>query len=181
MTRSAYLIYSHFSEILKLGIISIRDEEQLDDRLYEFLKKPKDSYEEHKKFNFIRFLRKDLFDKKQNLDNLIKEFIFYWNIASLRLDFIYCKQRYWKNSGAGSSAGYHLLANSNSIQAINIGADKRGPGPEMSTKDIAITSLWSGGSDPFSNLRYCYCFRNFNLEEKQTSVEEIASALESIY
>ena len=73
------------------------------------------------------------------------------------------------------------MANSNGVLAINIGEDIRGPGPEMSTKDIAITSLWSGGSDPFSNLRYCYCFKDLNLEEKQTSVEEIESSLENIY
>jgi hypothetical protein len=85
-----------------------------------------------------------------------------------------------KNEVASPMPRYHLVANSNGIQAINIGADKRGPGPEMSTKDIAITSLWSGESDPFSNLRYCYCFKDLNLEEKQVSVEEIASALENI-
>ena len=181
IAKRAHIIYFNFAEVIKFGIISMRSAEDYDGRLTKFLAKSEDSLKETQKFNFIRLLRKDLFNNKQNLNNLIKEFIFYWNIASLRLDFIYCKQRYWKNKWSHSATGYHLLANFNGIQAINIGADKRGTGPEMTNEDIAITSLWSGESDPFSALRYCCCFKDLNLEEKQTSVEEIAPALEDIY
>jgi len=181
VAKRAHIIYSNFSEVIKLGITSMRSAEDYDERLTKFLAKSEDGLKETQKFNFIRLLRKDLFANKQNLNNLIKELIFYWNIASLRLDFIYCRQRYWKDKWSLSATGYHLLANSNGIQAIKIGEDKRGTGPEMTSEDIAITSLWSGESDPFSTLRYCYCFKDLNLKEKQTSVEEIASALESIY
>jgi hypothetical protein len=71
------------------------------------------------------------------------------------------------------------LANSNGIQSINIDENKS-IGPEMTAEDMVITSLWSGDSDPFSNLRYCYCFKNLELEEKHVSLKEIASALEKI-
>ena len=50
----------------------------------------------------------------------------------------------------------------------------------MSRETMRITSLWCGDSDPFSNLRDCYCFKDLNLKEKQVSVEEIASARENI-
>jgi hypothetical protein len=179
MARRAYLIYSHFAEILRIGIIYITRIEYRWDSLNRALSKSKEDYEQTRKFNFIRLLRWDLFSKKQNLPNLIKELIFYWNIASLRLDFIYCKQRYWKKRWGHSTEAYHLLANSNGIQAIHIDENKS-TGPEMTNEDMIVTSLWSGDSDPFSNLRYCYCFKDLNLKEKHVSVKEIASALENI-
>ena len=45
-----------------------------------------EGYDQLKKDHFIRYLRKDLFNKNKYLNSLIKELIFYWNIASLRLD-----------------------------------------------------------------------------------------------
>jgi hypothetical protein len=72
------------------------------------------------------------------------------------------------------------LANSNGVQAIDIGDNGLISGPEMTNRDMIVTSLWSGDSDPFSNLRYCYCFKDLKLKEKHVSVEEIASALENI-
>jgi hypothetical protein len=89
MVRRAYLIYSHFAEILRIGIIYMTRIEYRWDGLNRALSKSKENYEQSREFNFIRLLRWDLFSKKQNLPNLIKELIFYWNIASLRLDFIY--------------------------------------------------------------------------------------------
>jgi hypothetical protein len=93
------VIYSHFSEMLKLGIEAIRYEQCCDEKLKKFLKKPTDSDEDKREFPFIEFLRKDLFKNKEHLNNLIKELIFYWNIASLRLDSIYWTQRYLKKKG----------------------------------------------------------------------------------
>ena len=75
---------------------------------------------------------------------------------------------------------FEILASSNGIHAIHIDEDKSS-GPEMTSEDMIITSLWCGESDPFSNLRYCYCFKDLNLEEKQVSIKEIESSLENIY
>jgi hypothetical protein len=180
MVQRAYIIYSHFAEILRLGILTVRGEEYHWESINQLYSKSDEDYLEFKKSNFIRSLRIDLFSKKQNLNNLIKELIFYWNIASLRLDFVYCKQRYWEKNSGRSMVGYHLLANSDGIQAIDIDENRSQPGPEMTNEDIIITSLWCGDSDPFSNLRHCYCFKDLNLEERQVSVEEIASAIEDI-
>ena len=180
MANRAYLIYSNFAEILRAGIMSMKHKEDSWEWVTKFLAKSDEDYLNAKKSQFIRSLRRDLFYKKDNLNNLIKELIFYWNIASLRLDFIYCNEIAYRRRWGGSGGRYHLLASSNGIQAIHIDEDKSS-GPEMTSEDMIITSLWCGESDPFSNLRYCYCFKDLNLEEKQTSVEEIASALENIY
>jgi hypothetical protein len=109
------------------------------------------------------------------MTNLVKELIFYWNIASLRLDLIYCHRGLFRRG-----VGYHFLTNSNGILAIDITENRSRPGTVMTSEDMIITSLCSGVPDPFSNLRYCYCFKDLNLEKRQLSVEEIASALENI-
>lgn len=180
MVQRAYLVYSHFAEILRLGILTVRGVEYRWERMNQSNPKTDKDYLEFEEFNFIRPLRLDLFSKRQNLDNLIKELIFYWNIASLRLDFIYSKQKYLEKYLGRSVVGYHLLANSGGIQAIDIDEDRSQPGPELTSEDMIITSLWSGDSDPFSILRFCDCFKDLNLEERQVSVEEIASAIEDI-
>jgi hypothetical protein len=87
MARRAYLVYSHFAEILGLGIRSVRSEEDRWERENDSYSKSNEDILESRKYYFIRKLRKSSFSKKSNLDNLIKELILYWNIASLRLDF----------------------------------------------------------------------------------------------
>lgn len=179
MAQRAYLIYSKFSEILRFGILLTRNREERWEKISKFTSKTDEDFQDKKKSNFMRRLRKDLFYSKQNLTNLIKELIFYWNIASLRLDFIYCRQKHRKDKGYALNGAYHLLRDSEGILAKCI-SEKRMSFKEMTSEDMIITSLWCGESDPFSNMRYCYCFKDLNLEERHVSAEEIASALEDI-
>jgi hypothetical protein len=53
MIRRAYLIYSHFKELLKLGILSMRKEEERHDKLSRMLSKSEQDNLDSKKFNFI--------------------------------------------------------------------------------------------------------------------------------
>lgn len=178
MVQRAYQVYSHFTEILRLGIKSVRGEEDYHEKITKFLAKSNEDYLAKIEFDFMRSRWRDLFYKKQNIINLVKELIFYWNIASLRLDLIYRRRGFFR--WEGSKGGYHFLTNSNGILAIDITENRSQPGTVMTSEDMIITSLWSGDSDPFSNLRYCYCFKDLNLEEIEISVEEIASAIEDI-
>jgi hypothetical protein len=43
---------------------------------------------------------------------------------------------------------------------------------------MMITALWSGETDPFTTLRYCQCFGELGLEEKQIKIEEMISKVE---
>jgi hypothetical protein len=179
LVRRAYLVYSHFKEILRLGIKSMQNEKLRHDKLSRMLSKSEEGYKESKKFNFLRTLREESFCKTGNLTNIIRQFIFYWNIASLKVDFIYCRRSYWRKKYGISNEVFHLQLASDGLRAIDIHY-KRGnrPGPSMTDKDMIVTSLWCGEGDPFSNLRYCYSFREMNLEKRLITVDEIASYLE---
>jgi hypothetical protein len=181
MVWRAYLIYSHFAEILKLGILVLRGETDYWEDLFGQVD-TEEEYLEAKKSYFARSLRRDILYKKQNLINLIRELIFYWNVASLRLDHIYIKHKESRNIYPKTK--YHLIKDSNGLSEIRIDVIKGDDLTEgyfhqaMTKEDMIVTSLWCGDADPFSNLRFCDSFRELELEEKQIAVEEIASYLE---
>ena len=165
--------------MLKLGFLLLRNEEEQLDSIDQTLARLNLEQFKTNRYWFLKSLRKDLFCWKDNLNILIRELIFYWNIASLRLDFIYCRLRDRKKERI-SNTGYHFLANSDGILAEDIDEKRKESFQWMTRADTIAASLWCGDSDPFSNLRYCYCFKDLNLEEKRVSLEEITLALESI-
>lgn len=205
LVRRAYLIYSNFEKILKLGgqLIQkgkIQNEKWLkmlyiSDEDYRKLKgKPKlieknelserrstweKYYKYERKFEFLRTMKNESFDKKDNLINIIKQYIFYWNIASLRMDFIYCRRSLWKKNVGISPEVYHLQLTSDGLRAIDINY-KRGnrSGPSMSEEDIINSSIYVGEGDPFLSPRYCYSFEKLNLEKRPLTVDEIANYIE---
>jgi len=178
MVQRAYFIYSNFAEILLSGILSIREEEEGFEAIYTGGVDTKEEYEQVKKIHFIRFLRKDLFFKKEYLNSLIKELIFYWNIASLRLDWLYYKLSEIAQISPGTKKRYYIYVDSDGIQAINLDTHTKAFHPEITREAMMITALWSGETDPFTTLRYCSCFSDFGLEEKQIKIEEIISNVE---
>lgn len=172
----AYIIYSNFAEIVRHGIESQRREEDRMEISNRFLYGRKNKVKDSQKNDYLKLQWRDAFSSKQSQNNLIKRLIFYWNIAALRVDFIYFNH---KNSFNGG--GFHIETNSNGIQAINIDGSRKGMWDFfMTNKEMATTSLLSAEADPFSSIRYCYCFKDLNLKEKHTSIEEISSSLESI-
>ena len=179
LVRRAYLIYSNFKEILRLGLLSMRKEEDRHDKLLKMLAKSEESYNESKRFDFLRTQRRENFYKKDNLTSIIRQFIFYWNIASLRVDFIYRSRSYSRKNPVIFNEVYHLQLASDGLRAIDVHY-KRGnhSGPSMTDQDMIATSLWCGEGDPFSSPRYCYSFGEMNLERRQITVDEITSYLE---
>jgi hypothetical protein len=109
---------------------------------------------------------------------MIKELIFYWNIASLRLDWLYYELVNFGQISPGTKKRYHIVLDSDGIQAINLDTNKGTFRPESMREAMMVTALWSGEADPFTALRYCHCFRELGLEEKQINIDEVVSKVE---
>lgn len=179
LVKRAYFIYSHFAEILLSGITSIRKDEEY---LRDFLTIGVGPEEEQilKKCYFLRVQISDLFCKKEYLNCLIKELIFYWSIASLRLDWLYY-ELININQISHEIKKYPCLYKWGDPLTDNpiIDINKNLFHPEITTGSMMLTALWGGKTDPFTTLRYCYCFKELGLEEKQIKIEEIVSNIES--
>lgn len=178
MIQRAYFIYSNFSKILISGIISMRKEVEEFETIIGRGIDNDEGYEQFKKDHFIRFLRKDLFYKREHLNPLIKELIFYWNIASLRLDWVYYKLNAISKISPGTKKKCHIISDADGIQAIDLDTYKKAFHQEATREAMMITALWSGKAGPFKTLRYCNCFRGLDLEEKQIKTEDILSEVE---
>ena len=182
MVKRAYFIYSNFDKLLLLGIMSMRKEAKDCEAIMKGEAYDEEYYEKLKKDNFIRYLRKDLFCRKDNLNSLIKELIFYWNIASLRLDWIYYAIINRNQISPGTKKRYHIKSDSDGIQAINLDNYKKVIHQEATREAMMITALCSEEADPFSTLRYCSCFKDHGLEEKQIKIKKLISTIgESLY
>jgi hypothetical protein len=182
MVKRAYFIYSNFEKILLSGIQSMRTEEEVFEAIMEGGVDDEEGYEKLKKDHFIRYLRKDLFYKNTYLNPLIKELIFYWNIASLRLDWIYYSINCRDQISPGTKKRYHIKSDSNGIQAINLDNCKNVFHQEATQEAMMITALWSGEGDPFSTLRYCNCFKDYGLEKNQIKIKKLISDIQhSLY
>lgn len=182
MVKRAYFIYSNFDKILLSGIRSMRTEEEGFEAIMEGEVYDEESYEKLQKDHFIRYLRKDLFYKKTYLNPLIKELIFYWNIASLRLDWIYYAIKGNDQISPGTKKRYHIKSDSNGIRAINLDDYKNVFYQETTQDAMMITALWSGEGDPFSTLRYCSCFKDYGLEKTQIKIKKLISDIQqSLY
>jgi predicted transcriptional regulator len=175
MIKRAYFIYLNFDKIILSGINSMRTESEGFEAIMEGGEQDEEGYEKLKKDHFIRYLRKDLFYEKKYLNLLIKELIFYWNIASLRLDWIYYALIKMEKTSPGTEKRYHIKSDSNGIQAINLDNDKKIFHKEATREAMMLTALYRGEADPFLSLRFCNCFRDFSFQENQIKFEEIVS------
>jgi DNA-binding MarR family transcriptional regulator len=177
MVKRAYFIYSNFAKILVSGIASIKKQEESFRDFFTFAEPEEDRV--IKKCLFLRILVSDLFCKREYLNSLIKEMIFYWNIASLRLDWLYY-ELININQISPAIKKYRYLSEWKDPLTDNplIDINKNTFHPEISPGSLMLTALWCGETDPFMTLRYCNCFRDLGLEEKQIEIEEIASSVD---
>jgi hypothetical protein len=176
MVQRAYLVYSNFSEIMRIGISQVREE-------IDFLNTPNRfnveidadlgtdiDYSWLKKRYFIQFMRDDLFYKEKNLVSLIKQYIFYWNIMSLRLDLIYVKHD--DHKFPWPKREYHFIIKSGYLQAMDSILGESNDFEGIFLREMMLTSLLCI-DDPFINLRYCSCFKELNLKEISLTVDDI--------
>jgi biotin operon repressor len=179
LIKRAYLIYSNFAQILAAGIRQIREEEDYFDAMAGGGVESDEEYQKATDRHFINYLRRDLFFRRDRLRPLVSELIFYWNIASLRLDWIYSQLKFLTCTSHGiGEIKYHVLTGYDGIQVIDLKTLENIPFAICTREDMVTTSLWSGDdADPFGHLRYCECFKDFNLEQRPTSIDEIVPTI----
>jgi hypothetical protein len=179
LVKRAYFLYSNFAEILLSGIASIRKD---DEYLKDFLTLGVGPEEEQilKKCYFLRVQISDLFCRREYLNSLIKELIFYWNIASLRLDWLYYELINISQISPEIKKYPYLYEWGDSLTDLPlIDINKNIFHPEITAGSMMLTALWCGETDPFTTLRYCYCFKELGLEEKQIKIEELVPKIEA--
>jgi hypothetical protein len=171
--KRAYVVYSHFAEILfeacikdmrliELDLIDYRitkmDEylQVIDDVL------PEESMEDLRRYESRKDYLKNIIDYIQIT---IKLAIYYWNIASLRFDIVIGHLNH------DQTGKYHIHSDNASIWITDLQSGKRNP--VASTDILSSVSLLPGPSDPFASLWPCNAFKEFDLDTKTVTSNEI--------
>ena len=176
--KRAYVIYSHFAEILSKGIDILRLNEIVqDDRPGRAMMVPEGATEEEfKRYSkdvksYVDCRAAYLMDIKDHIEIPVKLSIYYWNIASYRFDLV----RYFlKRTGS-----YHILSDNGVIRIIDLKTGKSCLSPKTQMELMSSIPLLPGPKDPFAGLRACDAFHELKLETREVKYDEILGVVKS--
>ena len=176
--KRAYVIYSHFAEILSKGIDILRLNEIVqDDRPGRAMMVPEGATEEEfKRYSkdvksYVDCRAAYLMDIKDHIEIPVKLSIYYWNIASYRFDLV----RYFlKKTGS-----YHILSDDGVIRIIDLKTGKSCLSRKTQMELMSSVPLLPGPKDPFAGLRACDAFHDLKLETREVRYDEILGVVKS--
>ena len=150
----AHVVYSNFAGMLLVGCIQDKRQSQIDLIDYKL-----QITEENKESKLSR--KKYLINIYKYIETTIKLAIYYWNIASIRLDKL---NERLKDHPEGS---YYIKSDNTSIQIISL--------LDMKHLELELGnfSLLPGPIDPFSNLWPCKAFDEFGLSTEEIGYNDI--------
>jgi hypothetical protein len=172
--KRAYIVYSHFAEMLFEGCIRDMRLNEIEYINFKYLEHEKYLRNMDDDFDYPLGNEDDIKAKQSRenyleniLDNIqttIKLAIYHWNIASSRFDQLIA---------ALGQGKYHIRSNNNGIQIIDL------EGGEPSIVVFGNISLLPGPINPFETLWPCSAFKKLNLESKEITYNDILSYIES--
>ncbi|MFZ3147303.1 hypothetical protein [Methanothrix sp.] len=188
--QRAYVVYSNFAEILYQGVRHLTSQEidLLDYRIRE-LEKRKDTteldYWDEENDVEMAYLDKkmnSLHHIEKSLDIVLKASIFYWNIASNRIDSIY-RKLILENKCKTDSGKYQILTDDKGLKIINLGTNKSILDSSDSMKIMGtyfvLDVLLDNCRDPFNFLRPCDVFKEAGLNAERKTYKELLEELNS--
>ena len=114
-----------------------------------------------------------------DLEALLKQYIFYWNVASQTLDSLYDKMRQLNMFPKDrKSSVYHIYSDATGIQ-INDLADKKLLLNRDTRNIINHNSLTLWVDDPTKEIRICDCFEEIGLETEKVSYDDVLAGIRS--
>ena len=177
--KRAYVVYSHFAEILfaaciedmRLSEIDLIDYEII--QMHEYLQVidevlPEENIEDLRRYESRQDYLKNIID---HIQVTIKLAIYYWNIASLRFDMVI---GYLNHNRQGK---YHIHSDNASIWITDLQSGKRNP--VASTDILSSVRLLPVPRDPFASLWPCNAFKEFDLDTKTVTYNEILKYVRS--
>lgn len=189
--QRAYVVYSNFAEILYQGMRHLTSQEidLLDYRIRE-LEKLKDTteldyWDEENDVEMVYLDKKmnSLHHIEKSLDIVLKASIFYWNIASNRIDSIYQKLIFEKKYNKTASGKYRILTDDKGLKVIDLWTNKSILDSSDSMKIMGtyflLDVLLDNCRDPFTFLRPCDVFKETGLNVERIIYEELFEKLNS--
>ena len=189
--QRAYIVYSNFAEILYRGMRYLTSQEidLLGYRIRE-LEKQKDETdldyqdeENDEKMAYLDEKMNSLYNIEKSLDIVLKTSIFYWNIASNRIDSIYQKLNLAKKNNKISSVKCRIFTDDKTLKIIDLETNESildsSDSMEIMGTYFLLDILLDNCRDPFAYLRPCNVFKESELNAERKTYEELLEDLSS--
>ncbi len=183
--QRAYIVYSHFGQILGKGMrYLLWERDSHVEIVINNLDKPKEVIDQEY-LEQLDFPTRNYIPDEMNfggtLDTILKTSIFYWNIASYRMDTL-CKMLINYTKDFNGSRKFRIFSDDAGLNVIDLETDKRiidsKESSELNGTYFLIDVMLENSKDPFIDFRPCDVFKEVGLKAEIKGYGDLYEALD---